>query len=1164
MLSTTQEEQSNGKEKTNIEPFSFLYEENLSQEQFEKNMNLLMLISPKETEKSKILSIDEEIIVLMVNNCAKYNNFLYLVKLLINMSQINKKNNLNNNLCTIDFNEYIIKIFKKMCELVESTKNSLKSENTNLSFIINNYADILIITSDYFSKEFNSVLSLSEITKYIHQVVQEKIYTFYLTFSIILYDLCKYQLNSHIKQYIDLLKLNQIPLTSSALNSYIDLLCRSNRLEDCQSFFDEIIPYKPLLSIPYCLPESNNSYINMNPNDSKAIYEKHILSFGINIVSFGIFLKYLCKNDHLDLALFYFDQLNSKKMLKDEIIFNLILNGCSKKGDFDNLYRVYEEMLNNGIKPTSITMNTIIDAFIRSNEIEKAWKIFGEMFKNQINPDNFTLSTLFRGIKNMNHKEYLIKGINLVKQRSDKIDIILINVLLDACIKLKDSKDFLELFDSLIKGKFSNNNTENSDEKNNENKIIINNVIKPDLITYNTYIKGCTQLKLYDKLDYVYEHIINNKEVNIIPNDVTFNSLIDAYVRQNNMNKVFKLISTMQQYHIKPDNFTYTTIIKGLNKDSFSSNNNNDINNNYKNKNKDELDLAFQLFEKVKQISKPDEILYNCIMDACLRFNKVDKMLELYKEMIENNISPSSVTCGIVIKGYGMKGDVDSALKIYQHMKINKIQISNITYGCLINVCTKNNKLSKAFELYESLTKEGIEMNTILYTTLIKAYSKTRNLNKVIEILNKMNKLNNAKPNIITYNSVIDCCIKCNNFDMAYKYFNYLLNSSVNSNNIIINNNINENLILKPDIVTFSTLIKGEIHNGCFDKARILMNKLLELDYIHPDCILLNTLLDGCEKCSCYNEALDIFKLFRKKGVTMNMMTYSILLKILGILGDFDNSLKLFEEIKNLNNKIPMNLIIITCFIKTCFSTNHIKEAINTFNSIKNYNINPDTISYITMINGIINNTNKNDSKNNIEYAKELIKIIKSSANDHITFYDKNYLKVINYLKKIDNNREMTNDLIKFLNENGLFNYQYKNGKNKNYNNSIDNRNLYDNEDNEDNKENNKDISSYKNNSYYNKKNKYNNNSGYDNNKKRMPLRQIYNNYNNNTFNNNNKNMNWKKNNYNNSDYNYYEVDEKNNNRYKNYNNFGTNNKWKNTYNNDKNYYNNKKGNNNY
>ena len=215
----------------------------------------------------------------------------------------------------------------------------------------------------------------------------------------------------------------------------------------------------------------------------------------------------------------------------------------------------------------------------------------------------------------------------------------------------------------------------------------------------------------------------------------------------------------MQEMNIKPDNFTYTTIIKGLNKDSFPSNSNNKTN---------ELDLAFQLFEKVKQISKPDEILYNCIMDACLRFNQVDKMLELYKEMNDNGISLSSVTCGIVIKAYGMKGDVDSALKMYEKMKLNKIKISSVTYGCLINVCIKNNKLMKAFELYELLNKEGIEMNTILYTTMIKAYSKTKNLNKVIEILNTMIKSKNAKPNIITYNCVIDCCIKCDNFNLAY------------------------------------------------------------------------------------------------------------------------------------------------------------------------------------------------------------------------------------------------------------------------------------------------------------------------------------------------------------------------------------------------------------
>ena len=1180
----------------NNDIFSFLNKENLSKEEFEKEITNLLSINIKEKEKqSLILSINKESIISMINYCAKFNNSILIIKLFINLAQLKNSTNTKQifSNINIDFNEQIINCFKKLCDLVESTQSQLKPEETkSLSTIINNYEDILIITSDYFSKEIFSSLSLSFLAKCILKVVQEKIYTFYLIFSIILYNLCKNPTYNHIKEYIDLIKINQLPISSSALNCYIDLLCRSNRLEECQSFFEEIMPYKPILLIPYCVPNNNitnlNSGININLNEAKAIYEKHISSFGINIVSFGIFLKYLCKSDHLDLALLYFDQLNSKKMLKDEIIFNLILNGCSKKGDFDNLYRVYEEMLNNGIKPTSITMNTIIDAFIRSNEIEKAWKIFGEMYKNQINPDNFTLSTLFRGIKTMEHYDYLIKGIDLVKQKSDSIDIILINVLLDACIKLKDSKNFLDLFDNLINGKFCNNNNviENKEigqgsnqAQNNENN---KNVIKPDLITYNTFIKGCTQLKLYDKIDYAYEHLINNKDINITPNDVTFNSLIDAYVRQNNMNKVFKLISVMQQYHIKPDNFTYTTIIKGLNKDSFSSNNNNinnintinsinNINsiNDYTNKNKDELNLAFQLFEKVKQISKPDEILYNCIMDACLRFNKVDKMLELYKEMIENNITPSSVTCGIVIKGYGMKGDVESALKIYQHMKMNKIEISNVTYGCLINVCTKNNKLSKAFELYESLKREGIEMNTILYTTLIKAYSKTKNLNKVIEILNIMIKSNNAKPNIITYNIVIDCCIKCNNYNLAYNYYNYLINNN--------NNNTNKDLEIKPDIVTFSTLIKGEIHNGCFGKAKILMNKMFEYDYIKPDCILLNTLLDGCEKCNSYDDALDIYNIFRKKNVPVNMMTYSLLLKILGILGDFENSLKLFEEMKNGSNSISMNLIILTCFIKTCFSTNHIKEAIDTFNSIENYNIKPDAISYITMINGIINNSK---NSNNTEYAKEIVNLIKKSINSSIILQDKNYIKAINYIKQIDS--DMGENLNIFLKDNGLLDYQHKNTKNNNYINNnkyenYNNNNIYDNKN--DNKENDKNMVNYNNNNnYQNKKNKYSdNNPGYEHYKNRKPFKQIYynnfNNFNNNnTYFNNKQNTNWKKNNYNNFDFDFYgnADDEKTKNKnigYNNYNNnnYGYNNNWKNNnYNKEKSYYNKKKGNNYY
>ena len=135
------------------------------------------------------------------------------------------------------------------------------------------------------------------------------------------------------------------------------------------------------------------------------------------------------------------------------------------------------------------------------------------------------------------------------------------------------------------------------------------------------------------------------------------------------MDKVLQIVNLMQKYKIFPDNYTYTTIIKGLNKNSFLKNKNiYEIKNPNILQNSEifsniELDLAFKLFNHVRLISKPDEILYNCIMDACLRFNKIDKMLEMYEEMIKNNIKPSSITCGIVIKAYGMKGDIKSAME---------------------------------------------------------------------------------------------------------------------------------------------------------------------------------------------------------------------------------------------------------------------------------------------------------------------------------------------------------------------------------------------------------------------------------------------------------------------------------------------------------------------
>ena len=132
--------------------FSFLYKANLTQEEFENNMNSILSINFKEKDnKSLLLLFEQKIIILMIDYSIKYNNSILVIKLLINLAQIKNggKSNEKEMGYFIDFNEQIINCFKKLCELVDLSKKSLKIKEESgilsLSNIINNYEEILLI-----------------------------------------------------------------------------------------------------------------------------------------------------------------------------------------------------------------------------------------------------------------------------------------------------------------------------------------------------------------------------------------------------------------------------------------------------------------------------------------------------------------------------------------------------------------------------------------------------------------------------------------------------------------------------------------------------------------------------------------------------------------------------------------------------------------------------------------------------------------------------------------------------------------------------------------------------------------------------------------------------------------------------------------------------------
>jgi len=186
-----------------------------------------------------------------------------------------------------------------------------------------------------------------------------------------------------------------------------------------------------------------------------------------------------------------------------------------------------------------------------------------------------------------------------------------------------------------------------------------------------------------------------------------------------------------------------------------------------------------------------------------------------------------------------------------------------VTYGCMIDACVKCGNLNKAVEIFEGMREEDKHRNTILYTTLIKGYGSVKDLAKALELFREM-PLEGVPYTTITYNSIIDACIKCGDIPAGEGILREIV-SPENS--------------LEPDLITFSTLLKGYCHIGELDKA-LQVAEAIKARGMKCDGLVYNTLMDGCVKAGDTTVGIGLFDEMVQSGLRPTPITHSILLRL--------------------------------------------------------------------------------------------------------------------------------------------------------------------------------------------------------------------------------------------------------------------------------------------
>jgi len=258
-----------------------------------------------------------------------------------------------------------------------------------------------------------------------------------------------------------------------------------------------------------------------------------------------------------------------------------------------------------------------------------------------------------------------------------------------------------------------------------------------------------------------------------------------------------------------------------------------------------------------------DEVLLNALLDTCCRLKDLTRLESIMQRMRDLKITPSPVTLGILVKTYGQAGDIQKVLRVWDEMEKQRGQANAVTYGCMIDACVKCNHLHKAVEIFKGMRETGKHRNTILYTTLIKGYGLDKDLASALALFREM-PTEGVPYNTITYNSIIDACVKGGDLASAEALLHEITSPSSP---------------LEPDLITFSTLLKGYCHGGELDKA-LQVAEAIKARGLRCDELVYNTLMDGCVKANDVTAGVGLFEEMVHAGMRPSAITHSILARL--------------------------------------------------------------------------------------------------------------------------------------------------------------------------------------------------------------------------------------------------------------------------------------------
>merc|ERR1719301_203904 len=407
----------------------------------------------------------------------------------------------------------------------------------------------------------------------------------------------------------------------------------------------------------------------------------------------------------------------------------------------------------------------MLNALVSTKDRKEMWALVREMNAIGMMPNSVTCSIILKSLTAHSATDDVRQAMALIDNLQEDMDEVLFASVVEACVRVGQ----LDLLSSKLQQYAS-----------------FGGLAGLTAPTYGSMIKAYGRARDIERVRELWREM---RAHHVTPTSITLGCMVDALVRNSLPDEAFDLVRGIRdesEYADILNTVIYSTLLKGFAQSR-------------------QPGRVQDVFEEMKQMGIAcNTVSYNTMLDANAMTGRMDRADELFREMQASGVSPDVITYSTLVKGYCQAGDIDRGYQVLNEMVANGVhEPDEILYNSLLDGCAKQHRVDDALKLLEDMHKNSVRPSNFTLSILVKLLGRSRRLNQAFSMVEETCKRFDLQANIHVYTCLIFACFQNRQMPRALQLHDSMITEAG----------------VEPDERTYAVLSRGCLNAGSLEKA---------------------------------------------------------------------------------------------------------------------------------------------------------------------------------------------------------------------------------------------------------------------------------------------------------------------------------------------------------